>query len=294
MSEFHERTPLSVRLDEEYRKIPESGPELAKKVNDMVTEIKKTKDGKKKQEMLDKLIIHIHPLLAKHVSAFYKKFHYLLSKQGFTKGDVYSQAVMTVMKYVDKREDRGARKAKRETPTNFTTYVFNKFNLYGWLKKEFVRPAFTDKRTGQEISMNQPVPGFKQEEGRDLEDILPDQKAEDAFSRTLKNEEIKIGKNAVLEKLYDNKNPFLSLMVMMRFGFDKSYLDNWKSKFDSSVRNGEIGKLGERHLHQVDQAMKEYKGEEMTLQEIGSLFGFSRENVRQRLDRAMVILREKL
>ena len=51
MGEFYARTPLASHLDKEFEKIPESGSELAEKVNSIAMEIKNTRDEKKKQKL---------------------------------------------------------------------------------------------------------------------------------------------------------------------------------------------------------------------------------------------------
>lgn len=292
MDKFYDRPPLFSRLGKEFKNIPESGSELSDKVDKIVVEIKNTRDEKKKQKMLEKLLVHIHPFLEKAVSRFYQRFHLMLSKQGFDKEDIYTWSVEALMKYVDKWEDRETRKSKNETPTHFASYFFNRNTLNNLLINQFLRPLYTGQRAGREVSMNQPISKLEGN-GDDLQSILPDQKSEDGFLQTLKKEEIKIGRDAVLNKLYSDEDPFLSLIVMLRFGFDRALLEKWKEKFALSVKNGKIKKILQNHIPKVDQILKQYNDNEMTMQEVGDLFGVSRDNVRQRLERAFKILKKQ-
>lgn len=295
MDKFYDRPPLSSRLDEEFEKIPESGFKLAEKVNSIVTEIKNTQNKKEKQKMLEKLLVHIHPLLGQAVSDFYKKFYYLLSKQGFTREDVYDKAVEEMIKHVDKWEDKETRKSKGETPANFTTYFlgnFSNYNLRTLLKREFILPALAEKRKGNEISINQPVSKHK-DGGDDLQSVLPDQKTEDALASAIKNQEVEMGRDAVLNKLYSDKDPFLSLIVILRFGLGRDVLEEWRKKFDLSLKSGEIKKSNEKFILKVDQIMEKYNGEEMIPREIGESLGVIRQRVQQRLTEAFEILKNK-
>ncbi len=333
MAKFYESSPLFNQLSKEFKKIPESKGELSDKVDRMVVEIKnileeikeqkvkkqktseeypeETEDQKaekqkaieeivdrikeleiKREKKLKDIIVHIHPILKQTVYNFYKRFQSILSRRGFAMEDVYDQAVAEMMKYVDKWEDQETREEKGEIPAHFISYFFNKNVLPSLLKKEFVVPALTKKRTGYEVSMDQPMPGHD-EDGDDVGVILPDQNAENALVEALKNEEIKIGRDAVLNKLYTDKDPIFSLVVILKFGFGKDFLDKWKEKFDLSVKDGKIKKTVQRYVPKINQMVEEYSGDSATLREVGSMLGVTRQMVKERLNKALKILKNK-
>ena len=293
MGEFNGRPPLFIKLSAEHDKIPESGAELADKVDKMVVEIKNTKDKKEKQKMLEKLLVHIHPILGKAVFNFYRRFFSLLSRRGFTEEDVYDKAVEEMIKYVEKWEDQETRKSKGKTPAHFTSYFLDTNALNNGLNNEFIRPALSEKRTGEEMSMSQPAPGFKEGQGRDLEDVLPDKETENALASVIRKQEIEMGRDVVLEKLYNDKYPFSSLMAILKFGLGKDVLDEWKKKFDLSVTSGKIRKDYRKYIPRVEEIMEKYNGGEMMYQEIGDLLGVSKDNVKLRLEVAFKNLKEK-
>lgn len=282
MNEFRNQSPLFAQLRGEFNKITESGAKLSDKVDKLVMEIKNTADEKKKQKMLEKLLVHIHPLLGRAVSNFYWRYSQILSKQGFTEEDVYTRAAELLINCVNKWEDRETRKSKGEVPTHFTSYFLDKTALNNSLKNEFIRPFLYQKRTGEEVSLNEPV----------SRSILWDQKTENPLSSVIKNQEIEIGRGMVLNKLYTDTYPFLSLMAILRFGLGKDVLYEWKKKFDLSVKGGKIRKDCKKYIPRVDPIMEKYDGEGMTYQEIGDLLGFTYGNVKLRLELAIKKLRE--
>lgn len=293
MSKFYERPPLFSHLNKEFKKVSEFGSELSDKVDKIVVGIKSAENKKEKQKMMEELLVRIHPLLEREVSYFYKRFHGVLSKRGVAIEDVYNGAIESLVKCVDIWDDQKTRDSKNKQSAHFTSFFFHKHVLPSRLRVAFIEPALRKMRNGKEVSMNQPVSGFE-DNGEKLQDILPDQRSDDSLAHALKKEEIKIGKDAVFNKLYTSEDPFLSLVVILRFGFGEDILNKWKAKTDLSIKREKIKKTSQKHISKIDQIMEGYTGEDMTLQQIGDLVGLSRQGVDQKLAKALKILKEQL
>lgn len=294
MSKFYEQSPLSGKLKKEFEKIPERGGDLSDKVDGIVVEIQNVEDEKEKQKKIEQLLFHIHPLLERTASVFCKRFNDVLLKRGLNKEDVYSHAVEETLKCINLWENQKTRESKGEVSTHFTSFLFNEKILPSRLAKTLVAPIFTGKRSGQEVSMNHPLPGFQQDDSKDLQEFLPDEESENSLARVLKNEEARIGKDAVLNKLYMDRDPYLSLIVILKFGFGKEVLTKWKEKFDVSVKEGKLNKVAKKYAENVDRVIAGYTDDEMTFREIAGLLGNSRQRSQQKFEEALKILNEKL
>ena len=103
-----------------------------------------------------------------------------------------------------------------------------------------------------------------------------------------------MGKDAILEKLYTDEDPFLSLVIILRLGFGADLLNKWKEKFDLSVKSGKIEKHNQKYIPNVSGIIEKHSDDENVLREVGDLIGFSRERARQKEIQALKILKEQL
>lgn len=293
MRKFGESSPLFSNLNARVSKEVEFDEGLKNRVDEIVIEIQNTQDVNEKSKLFDKLLVHVHKLLIKEVGVFYNQFASLLSQQGIEKEDVYTKSVELLMKYAGKWENQKIREAKGEVPASFLHYCFYNKSIYRGLQTEFIRSALTEKRRGSPVSIDQPV--FSgEEDGPALSDVLPDLQAVDPYLHTLDSEVKKVIKNKVLEKLYTDEDPFLSLIVILRFALGEDILRKWKEKFESSVKGKKMRKNYEGYIKNIGSISEKYNSDGMTLEEIGSLFGISRQAIDFKSKRALQILKEEL
>jgi hypothetical protein len=288
-------TILSKNTNVEAKENQEFDSRLPNDIDRLVGSIKKS-EGIDKQKMLANLLARIKSDFDREVSNFYREFNVLLLKRGATKNDVYNEAIIIMMKFVDTWQDQEARVATGETPSHFTTFLFHKEKgMHSKLVDAFVRTALAKKRMGYEVSFEGYAPKLTSDEGDvDIGSILPDQDAEDGFLYTLRQENIKIGREAVLNKLYSDNDPLLSFIVILRFGLGKDVLDAWRLKFNRSVRRDELKQGLKKYIPMIRKIIREYNAQQMTLEEIGILLDLSGERIRQKFVVATKILKEQL
>jgi hypothetical protein len=291
---FGEPSQLFREVDAEMHKQVEFDDGLSQRIDGMVKTIQDTPDGEEKKELFEKLILHVHKILRRDSNLFYKKFEDLLKRNHVTKEDVYSEGVKIVLESTKTWKDKKTRIDQGEQPAGFMTFVFfGGFQLFSGLRAEFVAPFQAKMRKGETISIYDRAPNQKSDETiLETLESEPDENGGDGFSHTLRNEERQQVTDTVLNKLYSDEDPLLSLIVILRFGLP--VIKVWEEKFAQSLEKGEIKETVQRHVPKFAELLKQYQGKPMTLEQIGSSLGVSGEDIRQKGKRALDKLKEEL
>ena len=293
-----EQNPVSIdKLVIEIKNIKDSKEKLVVKIKDMGDS--KEKSGgeeeekrllKQEERLLERLLLSIHPRLMAEVGGFFAKYEKMLSRRGIEVDDIYSEAVQVMIRFVDKWQTKDVREAAGEDGANFLTFFFHKeIGLGSNLVKIFIRPALTAMRLGNEISMDHPRIG-KDGEWEDPKDVIVDSTEENNVVYRAEVGEF-TGEN-LLNRIYLETEPFLSLFLILNYGLGKDTLRLWKERFDISIRNNTLDRHSKKYISEVDAAISEYDGSELTTKEIGARFGMSGANVRLKIEKARGILRK--
>lgn len=286
--------PLFRSLDIRAAKEVGFDDELSERVDEIVLSIQHEKNESKKRQLFDKLLVHVHKRLLGKVDVFYKRWENLMIKNGFTKEDMYVRAVEALMESAYTWKDQKTRSLKGEVPANFNTYFFEGgLELFGALREEFVRPFLTARRKADIVDIDQPINRINLDSGSNEEfmmtDHMVDHNVEDPFFYTLKNQESTI----ILDKLYRNENPFLSFVIILRFGLGKEVLGKWQQRFSASDK-ALISKVKKKFVSRVEQGLENYVETGMTLEQVGEILDISRQAVLQMEEKALGILKKRL
>ena len=296
MSRLAESNPnLFVQVDEEKHK-SDAVERKSDGVDDIVIRIKNISDSeegvRQREKLLQELLRKIEIPLNSELASFYLKYKDILLRQKIEMEDVYNEAIKVMMKFIDKWQTKDIREATGKDWASFLTFFFHKQKgLTSNLVSIFISPALTAKRFGYEVSID----AHKEGGNLSLKGVFVDERAVEGFGFTMKKE---LMQKLVLGQLYTDNDPFLSLILILKYGLPG--MEIWKEKFVNSLKNKKAvrGRTWNRILKNISKFnlfLESYKeGSDMDLDEIGEVLGCSGEAVRQKLEITLSYLKSSL
>lgn len=249
----------------------------SRRVDALVVEIQKTTNPLEKERLTGLLILNVHRLLRQETARFFNKFkRYVVAAEGDDQEDVYQEAVKILIEYIEKWQDQGTRIAKGEEAANFITFIFYSGILNRDLYNHYVRRHSSQMRRGSVASISELSKG---DDNSFLEATLQDGSAE-PLEHVIVN---RLREEEIIDKIYTDQDPFLSLIIILHAGLSREILLKWKNRFDLSMTRGAGSKVYMKYTSKIDNILEKYFGGNRTLEEVGELLGISKQAVAKKI-----------